>query len=435
MCTLLSSKVLLTNQDDKTFSEDTSVTPAPAGVLTLESPSTSAARCSSNISLPPSMDLEPVRKKARVDVDPVPDDGSTALLPSERSKKLPFGCGCCKCTFFSFIESGCPTPIPSASSFPYLDLSGLTHEQQQELGGRLRIESQKIMIRFQKLVSATIKSFQKRCVPLDDLVSHVMTLGAFKEPCVQMPVFHHYFKELKAADTIPKVFMVLNDYFSFFNYHIIEHIIEELGTEEDKADLNRYKEHFNQYAKRRIFESLPEFGPVSDADHSDIFVKLDAQYDNYTVAQIEDFRHKLSEILHLSSQGILRLCRVDKGCLQLMFQVPSFVQQKIFPLSREQESTLEAMGVIMLICGLYHFLDSDEKFKLYFDARGMFRLVAIYRSLTQKGPWVVHITSCSDRGGGQVFVTLLHFYHEKAPMFTLSQPTTGYCRPTRPVQT
>ena len=215
-----------------------------------------------------------------------------------------------------------------------------------------------------------------------------------------MPVFHHYFKELKAADTIPKVFMVLNDYFSFFNYHIIEHIIEELGTEEDKADLNRYKEHFNQYAKRRIFESLPEFGPVSDADHSDIFVKLDAQYDNYTVAQIEDFRHKLSEILHLSSQGILRLCRVDKGCLQLMFQVPSFVQQKIFPLSREQESTLEAMGVIMLICGLYHFLDSDEKFKLYFDARGMFRLVAIYRSLTQKGPWVVHITSCSDGVGG-----------------------------------
>ena len=63
MCTLLSSKVLLTNQDDKTFSEETSLTPAPAGMLTLESPSTSAARCSSNISLTPSIDLEPVQKK------------------------------------------------------------------------------------------------------------------------------------------------------------------------------------------------------------------------------------------------------------------------------------------------------------------------------------------------------------------------------------
>ena len=214
------------------------------------------------------------------------------------------------------------------------------------------------MMQFQKLVSATIKSFKRRCVPLDELVSHVMTLGAFdpvfKEP--QAPVFCHCLKELKAADTIPKVFMVLNDYFSFFNYHIIEHIIEELGTLKDKAELHKYKEEFYLYAKRRIFESLPEFGPVSDVGHADIFVKVDSQYDNYTVAQVEGFRHKLSEILRVSSQGILRLCRVDKGCFQLMFQVPLFVQQEIFPLSKEQEKALVAMDVIELKCGEYHFL-------------------------------------------------------------------------------
>ena len=214
------------------------------------------------------------------------------------------------------------------------------------------------MIRFQELISATIKSFKRRCVPLDELVSHVMTLGAFdpvfKEP--QAPVFCHCLKELKAADTIPKVFLVLNDYFSFFNYHIIEHIIKELGTDEDKVELQKYKEDFNQYAKRRIFECLPEFGPISDDDHADIFVKVDSQYDNYTVAQIEEFRQKLSELLCVSSQGILRLCRVDKGCFQLMFQVPSFVQHVIFPLSREQEKALAAMGVIRLTCGEYHLL-------------------------------------------------------------------------------
>ena len=93
-----------------------------------------------------------------------------------------------------------------------------------------------------------------------------MTLGVFNpvynEP--QIPLFRQCFEELKAADTIPKVFMILNDYFSFFNYHIIERIIKELGTEEDKTELQRYKEDFNEYAKRRIFECLPEFGSVSD---------------------------------------------------------------------------------------------------------------------------------------------------------------------------
>ena len=283
---------------------------------------------------------------------------STTPPPSEGSQKPPFGCGCGKCTFLSLLESSCPTPIPSASSFPYLDLSGLTHEQQQELETKLQFESQQIIMQFQKLLSATVKSLIRRNVSQDELLIHVMALGAFKPVFEdsQVPAFYHCFKELKAADTIPKVFLVLKDYFSFFNYHIIEHIIKELGTEEDKANLQRYIKDFDQYVERRIFKCLPELGPVSDADHADVFVKLDSQYDDYAFAEIKRFSHKLSEILRVSSKGILRLCRVDKGCFQLMFQVPSFVQREIFPLSREQEKILVAMGVIKLTCGEYQFL-------------------------------------------------------------------------------
>ena len=125
--------------------------------------------------------------------------------PSEVSQKPPFGCGCGKCTFFSFIEKGCPTPIHSASSFPYLDLSRLTNEQQRELRGKLQFESQKIMMWFQELVSATIKSFKRRCVPLDDLVAHVMTLGAFNPVFKnsQEPVFLHFFRNTKSCRNYP----------------------------------------------------------------------------------------------------------------------------------------------------------------------------------------------------------------------------------------
>ena len=84
-------------------------------------------------------------------------------------------------------------------------------------------------------------------------------------------------------------------------------------------------------------------------------MKLDSQYEEYTVIQIEAFRGKLSEILCVSSQGILRVCRVDEGCMQLMFQVPSFVQQAILPLSGDQENALAAIGVIRLTCGKYQF--------------------------------------------------------------------------------
>ena len=239
-------------------------------------------------------------------------------------------------------------------------------------------------MRFQKLVSATIKSFITRNVPLDELVSHVMTLGAFdpvfKEP--QVPLFQYCFEELKTADTIPKVFLVLKDYFSFFNYDIIEHIITVLSAEEDKANLQSYKRTFDRYAKRRIYECGPHFGPVSDTDHADVFVKVDSRYDNYTVEEIKGFSNKLSDTLHVSSQGVLRLCRVEKGCFQLTFQVPSFVQQEIFPLSREQERALKAEGVIKLTCGEYQFPGEDcaEKLHLEMDASGKFVHVAICKA-------------------------------------------------------
>ena len=143
-----------------------------------------------------------------------------------------------------------------------------------------------------------------------------------------------------------------------------------LGTDEDKAELQNYKDKFDQYARRRIFECRPHFGPESETDHADIFVKLDSRYDNYTVAETKGFCRKLSETLHLSPQGVLRLCRVEEGCFQLTFQVPSFVQHEIFPLSSEQERTLKAEGVIKFTCGEYQFADSPEEPQHEINASG-----------------------------------------------------------------
>ena len=161
VCGSLSAEVQ--NQDNTRSPHGTSLTVAMAGVVTSESPTTSS---------------------------------SARPFPSKGSEKPPFGCGCGKCTFFSFIERGCPTPFSPANSFPYLNLSGLTHEQQEVLIGRLRFESEKMMMRFQELLSVTVKSLIRQSISHDELVVHVMALGAFKpvfkKP--QVPAFHHCFQ-------------------------------------------------------------------------------------------------------------------------------------------------------------------------------------------------------------------------------------------------
>jgi len=273
---------------------------------------------------------------------------------SEGSQKPPFGCGCGKCTFFSFIESGCPNPIPSAGAFPYLDLSGLTPEQKETFTSRLRLESKDIIFKFEHLKSVAMKSLMRREVTVDELLSQLTILETF-DPVKKEPKSPNCYADVMNAQTIPRVFIALSNYISFFNYDIVGQIINELGTEEDKRELQKYKDDFQVYAKRRIYECLPHFGPVSETDHVDIFVTVDSQYESYTVEELRDFQNRLSKLFRISSQGILRLYRVEKGCFQLMFQVPSFVQQKIFPLSSEQEKALVAEGVIKLTCGNYKF--------------------------------------------------------------------------------
>ena len=283
---------------------------------------------------------------------------SSIIPPSHKeSEKPPFGCGCGKCTFLTFIIHGCPKPIPSASSFPYLDLSGLAPEEQQILRGKLQSDLIVIVSDFADLVSATLKSLQERCVTVHDIIPHLKAFGIYK-PVIQdsdVPVFQKQLKYIEKAEDMSRIFQILHDYMSFFNYHLIEHIIKALGTENDIKRLQSYKTHFQRYAKRSVYECPPQFGPVSEVGHADIFVKVDSVYEIYTVAEIEVFRQKLSELLNVASPSVLRLSLVEKGCFQLTFQVPLFVKEEIFPLSREQERALAAKGVIRLTCGEYQF--------------------------------------------------------------------------------
>ena len=283
--------------------------------------------------------------------------GPNTFTKRDRSQRPSFGCGCGSCTFLSYIENGCPDPIPKTSSFPCVDVSGLTCEQKQELRSRLRVESQDIMFKFQQLLSRAYESLRERKICVRRLVTHLLSLGAF-DPISkdsQKPLLKTFFQDLRSAESIEDVLWVIRDYFSFFNYRVIEHIVDGLGTDQDRVELQNYERDFHQYSKRRIYECPPVFGPMSDADHTLLVVKVDSAYEQFTVEELENFRYRLSKLFCVSPQSVLRLCRVEEGCLQLIFQVPSFVQQEIFPLSSEQESALAAEGVIRLTCGGYQF--------------------------------------------------------------------------------
>ena len=248
-----------------------------------------------------------------------------------------------------------PQPKPKLT-FPSLDLKKLSKEKKKELHQRLYAESTDITFRFQELFSSTTLSLKERNILPQDLYTHLACLGSLKPTYdyPKQPVLRHYFPQLIEAERIEKAMAIISTYCSFFNYRIMELIIDKLGTTKDKDNLSNYKKEFSEYAKRHVFECPKELGTMTDG-HATLFVTLDETYDDCTVSTLQLFVRKLAEILKLSSDAGLKLHRIEPGSLNLTFQIPIFIQEDIFPLSIEQKRALAGLGVVQLSCGDYQF--------------------------------------------------------------------------------
>ena len=244
----------------------------------------------------------------------------------------------------------------------------LSKEEKELLHQRLHADSEDMMYKFQQLFSATSRSLKQRNIPTTVLTSHLECLGSVKPTFKDsgLPPLRHQLPGLANAKTVDAVMSVVKDYCSFFNYRMLEHIINEVGAEQDKQSLAKYKEEFAKYGERHVFECPSEVGRMSEEGHANMFVTLDDSFDNCTVNHLQSFISNLRKTLNISSTIVLKLCRIESGSLKLTFQLPHFVLQDIFPLSHEQEAELFSLGVIQFSCGDYLFSRQENVVNLNF---------------------------------------------------------------------
>ena len=241
----------------------------------------------------------------------------------------------------------------------------ISPQQKEQLRERQCFESEQMIYKFQKLFTDTKKSLREKKVPVDELVGHLECLGYIKATFTDsgLPSLRHKLPELADAKTVDAVMSVVKDYCSFFNYHMVEHIIDEFGTRQDKENMTSYKEDFTKYAECCITQCPSEVGKMSEKGCANLFVTLDDSFDNCAISHLNVFIGNLRKILKIPSNVVLRLCRVNPGCVKLIFQIPLSVQQAIFPLSSEQKVELTSLGVVQLSCGDYQFTAQQTEVK------------------------------------------------------------------------
>ena len=107
---------------------------------------------------------------------------------------------------------------------------------------------------------------------------------------------------------------VVKDYCSFFNYHILEHIIVRFGTSKDREMVAAYKKDFEEYAQCCVIDGPSEVGKMSEDGFSSImFVTLDDSFNDCTLSHLNIFIADLRKALKISSDVDLRPCLINCG--------------------------------------------------------------------------------------------------------------------------
>ena len=213
--------------------------------------------------------------------------------------------------------------------------------------------------KFQDLFSATTESLKQQKISVEELLCHLVGLGpsppAYRD--LNLPTFRRKLPELTKAKTIDAAMLVIGNYCSFFNYYMIEHIINKLGTLQDKKNLNKYKKEFSQYAgSRLVFECPSQVGTMSEGLAKMIVIlQLDETYENYTLKYLELLVNNLRKVLNISSSAVFKLCQIDSGSLKLTFQLHHSMVEDIFPLTCEQEAELASLGVDSLSLHMIYY--------------------------------------------------------------------------------
>ena len=237
----------------------------------------------------------------------------------------------------------------------------MTEQEKEKLQCKLLKDTKVLTFKFSDVIHHTIISLNANPnISVKILSSRLASLDAYKPIRAQKPLLRDDLEKIGSCKTIDEVFFILRKYYSFFNYGIVQKIITWFGTPADVERLQEYTTKFNQFCERRIFECPPDiFGHLHEGKNV-LVIKTEASWDpreetqEKTLEQVLELKISFAEILGVEPET-LYLCRIDKGCMQLLFRVPSFIEEDVFPLSVEQESSLVSVGLAKLTCGEYTF--------------------------------------------------------------------------------
>ena len=99
-----------------------------------------------------------------------------------------------------------------------------------------------------------VNSFQSQGIDPRKLATAILALTEYDDPAIGKPLLEKDKEALIKSQTVDHTFDVLRPHTTFFNYEILEFLIEKMGTPTDKDDLQKFLQDFKRFCRRSVFE-------------------------------------------------------------------------------------------------------------------------------------------------------------------------------------
>ena len=232
---------------------------------------------------------------------------------------------------------------------PVVQFSKLSIDEQEDLQAQIEELKFEIHRKFLKFEAELVKSLHERVTAANmvrTLMKHCTVYPT--ESMYNVSLLQEHKQALLDAKDIEEVFTIIHPFYSYYNYELLQTIVEVHGSEKYRERMQQYIVDFSSYCKKVPCMEFYDDHCQKSLKWVKLKFKLDYDKKLLTLADIKSIERHISKILHIRS-SVLFLHSIQDGCTAITFLVPDPCIYAILKRLKEKAATLQTEVKMMTI--------------------------------------------------------------------------------------
>ena len=200
--------------------------------------------------------------------------------------------------------------------------------------------SLKISAEFDNIINSFFEYIEERDVHINKLISSL--LGRVRHPTIYEDDPQCTPADLNKVEDIPTFSKYFRSYCSFFNFTLLEDLMERLKYNDGLSLMKNYKKNFEKYLQEINISEIPH-GIGADGDEAKLFVvELSDCFKSCRALFLNSLKADLSRLLCIH-ESCLQICIIKDSSVHVVFQVFRSLEN-VFPLSDKTKNAFMSLS-------------------------------------------------------------------------------------------